>query len=493
MKKLILLFLFFYAVVANAQIGRVGINTSTPLAILHVKDSSVLFSGVGFNIPSTPGDPPVSGGGIRMMWYPAKAAFRVGAASTNEWDKINIGDYSFASGLGTVASGISTTAIGRATSATGYNATAIGSSSTAAGDYSIAIGLVANASGRYSLALGGSTIASGESSTTMGYSSLASGTYSTALGLGTEASGGISTAIGNHTIASGSTSTAMGSLTTASGTTSLATGSLTTALGITSTAMGNKTVASGQSSFAIGHNVTARAFGSLALGQFNDSIASSSKTVWTDSDPVFIIGNGTSDVDRKNAITILKNGRTGINTSTPLAGLHIVAVDNTFDQSIRLESALGPSSFCNILYDGSLKFRTSDPTANYQWRDNTSNTIMQLTSAGNLSIDGVLTQSSDIRLKKNIAPLENSLSKIMRLSGYQYNWIDASRGNALQSGVLAQEVEKQMPELVMTDGEGDKAVNYNGLIPYLIESVKELNKKIEELKKENELLRAKKQ
>lgn len=436
MKKLILLFLSFYAIIANAQIGNVGINTNTPLAMLHVKDSSVLFSG-GASLPLTPGEPAVSGGGIRMMWYPAKAAFRVGRVNSDQWDKDNVGPSSFGSGNSTIASGLTSTAMGEA--------------------------------------------------------SVASGSFSTAMGSLNVASGNVSTAMGRFTTASGSNSSSMGISTTASGNTSLATGSLTIASGAVSTAMGNITTASGQFSFAIGNNVTAKAFGALALGQFNDSIASSSPTTWIATDPVFIIGNGTNNTSRSNAITILKNGKTGINTATPLAGLHIVAIDNSFDQSIRLESVLGPSSFCNILYDGSLKFRTSDATATYQWRDNTSNTRMTLTSAGNLSIDGVLTQNSDIRLKKNIAPLENSLSKILRLSGYKYNWIDANRGNALQSGVLAQEVEKQMPELVMTDGEGDKAVNYNGLIPYLIESVKELNKKIEELKKENELLRAKKQ
>jgi hypothetical protein len=49
-----------------------------------------------------------------------------------------------------------------------------------------------------------------------------------------------------------------------------------------------------------------------------------------------------------------------------------------------------------------------------------------------------------------------------------------------------------MPELVISDAEGDKAVNYNGLIPYLIESVKELKQQIQELKKENEILKARK-
>lgn len=54
--------------VSFSQTGKVGINTNTPVAMLHVKDSSVVFTGeVNF---STPGNPPVSGGGARMMWYP---------------------------------------------------------------------------------------------------------------------------------------------------------------------------------------------------------------------------------------------------------------------------------------------------------------------------------------------------------------------------------------------------------------------------------------
>ncbi|MEQ1625679.1 MAG: tail fiber domain-containing protein [Sediminibacterium sp.] len=401
MKKL--LFLFFlctYAILVNAQIGNVGINTKTPLALLHVNDS-------------------------------------------------NLGDYSFASGLGT------------------------------------------GASGDFSVAMGDGNVASGANSTAIGGGTIASGTASTAIGNLTTASGFVSTAMGNSTTASGENSTALGSSNTASGQTATAMGFGNISSGFHSMAMGSGTFSTGAHTTSMGLITTARAHGSLTIGQFNDSIINSSPTLWVATDPVFIIGNGSSIFNRSNAITVLKNSKTGINTSTPLAALHIVALDNSFDQSIRLESTLGPTSFCNLLYDGSLKFRTSDATATYQWRDNTNNTRMNLSSSGNLFIDGVLTQSSDIRLKKNLAPLQNSLDKIALLNGYQYNWIDASRGNALQSGVLAQEVEKQMPELVTTDAEGDKAVNYNGLIPYLIESVKELKQQIQELKKENEILKAK--
>lgn len=109
---------------------------------------------------------------------------------------------------------------------------------------------------------------------------------------------------------------------------------------------------------------------------------------------------------------------------------------------------------------------------------------MSLDSLGNMTILGTLTQSSDARLKKDIMPLRNSLNKIMSLGGYQYHWLNAARNEVVQTGVLAQEVEAQMPELVKSDEDGMKSVNYSGLIPYLVEAVKELKKENEILKEE---------
>lgn len=73
MKKFTGMLMLFASLTANAQ---VGIGTTTPLARLHVTDSSVLFSVAG-DIPTTPGNPPICGPGRRMMWYPDKSAFRV--------------------------------------------------------------------------------------------------------------------------------------------------------------------------------------------------------------------------------------------------------------------------------------------------------------------------------------------------------------------------------------------------------------------------------
>ena len=101
-----------------AQTGKVGINTLTPQAMLHVKDSNVLFTGVT-PLPGQAGLPPASGPGVRMMWYPNKAAFRVGRVTGNNWDKDSIGHYSFAAGYNSIAKGLYGIALGYYTSANG--------------------------------------------------------------------------------------------------------------------------------------------------------------------------------------------------------------------------------------------------------------------------------------------------------------------------------------------------------------------------------------
>ena len=93
---------------------------------------------------------------------------------------------------------------------------------------------------------------------------------------------------------------------------------------------------------------------------------------------------------------------------------------------------------------------------------------------GNGYLNGNLIQTSDRRLKKDFVSLTHSLSNIYQLSGYHYKWIEASRSQDLQTGLIAQEVQKIFPELVQTDEKGFLSVNYIGLIPHLIESVKEL-------------------
>jgi trimeric autotransporter adhesin len=146
---------------------------------------------------------PVEGPGVRMMWYPSKAAFRVGLVTGTNWNDANIGAYSLATGINTTASGHLSTAMGDYSTASGDYSTAMGTGTTASGDYSTAMGSSNQASGRTSTAMGSGTTASGETSTAMGSSTTASGDYSTAMGSATTASGPHSTAMGRHASTAG--------------------------------------------------------------------------------------------------------------------------------------------------------------------------------------------------------------------------------------------------------------------------------------------------
>lgn len=97
--------------------------------------------------------------------------------------------------------------------------------------------------------------------------------------------------------------------------------------------------------------------------------------------------------------------------------------------------------------------------------------------------------SSDKTLKENLKPIDNSLEKLLKISGYSFDWKNVAseyRGyEHLQGsdvGVIAQEVEAIIPEAVQTREDGIKAVNYQKIIPLLIESIKELKNEINELK-----------
>jgi len=249
--------------------------------------------GVVFKGTYDSGTIPATGAGTRMMWYPRKAAFRAGWVSGEEWDDANIGVSSTAMGQSTTASGSSSTAMGLGTTASGHNSTAMGYGSGASGAHSTAMGYATTASGTYSTAMGYRTTANIDGSTAIGYNATASGLSSTAMGTGTTASGDYSTALGQGTHASGNVSTAMGHSTTASGT--------------YSTAMGVFT--------------KAKAFASVAIGRYNDS--SGTADSWVNTDPLFVIGNGTSSNARSNAMTVLKDGKVGIGTISPLTRLHV--------------------------------------------------------------------------------------------------------------------------------------------------------------------------
>ncbi|HET7038509.1 MAG TPA: tail fiber domain-containing protein [Gemmatimonadales bacterium] len=134
---------------------------------------------------------PVTGGGVRFMWYPGKAAVRAGRVVSTEWDDANVGDHSTAFGYGTTASGVMGTALGYLTVANGGYGTATGGRTVAAGLYSTATGQASVANGYASLAANNVTTADGY--------------YSTAMGENTVAQARASLVIGRYNVPSGST------------------------------------------------------------------------------------------------------------------------------------------------------------------------------------------------------------------------------------------------------------------------------------------------
>ena len=115
-------------------------------------------------------------------------------------------------------------------------------------------------------------------------------------------------------------------------------------------------------------------------------------------------------------------------------------------------------------------------------------TLFTIFDNGNATLAGTLTQLSDARLKKNIVPITSALNSLNKLNAYTYNWIDKNKDSKQQIGVLAQEIQKVYPQLVNEDEQGNLSVNYMGLTPILLQSIKELSKKSDDLQKQiNEL------
>jgi hypothetical protein len=114
----------------------------------------------------------------------------------------------------------------------------------------------------------------------------------------------------------------------------------------------------------------------------------------------------------------------------------------------------------------------------------------KLTVIGSVfATDGFYPQS-DAKFKKDVETIKSSLSVIEQLRGVSYKWKtdeykEKEFSEGTHYGVIAQEIEQVLPDIVKTDDEGNKAVNYTELIPVLIEAIKELKADIETLKAKN--------
>jgi hypothetical protein len=113
--------------------------------------------------------------------------------------------------------------------------------------------------------------------------------------------------------------------------------------------------------------------------------------------------------------------------------------------------------------------------------------------AGTPTTDGLIRATNDViayfgsdrRLKENISPITNPIEKINKIGGYEYDWIHMEgihENEGHDIGVIAQEIQEVLPEIVTRRENGYLAVKYERIVALLIECVKEQQTQIDELK-----------
>ena len=218
--------------------------------------------------------------------------------------------------------------------------------------------------------------------------------------------------------ASGSRAIAMGGYTTASGDFTTSMGRYTTASGNRATAMGERTTASGIWSTAMGYYTTTSGLASTAMGYYT-----------TASDYASTV------IGQYNSSGSSATSASSFSTSAPA-----FVIGNGADSSNK-------SDAFKVMFNG------------------------DTTVSNDLTVSGDVVISSDARLKSNIVSLGATLSKLLLIDGKSYE-----KDGKQRIGVLAQEIQEVFPELVSEDDNEMLAVNYQGLVPVLINALKEQDK-----------------
>lgn len=347
----------------------------------------------------------------------------------------NSGSISSAIGFQTISSGNRSTAMGNQTISSGASSTAMGSFSVASGYRSTAMGDAVRANGTYSTAMGYKTTANGQGSTAMGYETTASGINATAMGRSSTASGTDSAAIGHANVASGATSIALGLGSHALGNSAFAMGESTAATGSGAIAMGFEVVSSGENAVALGDNSTALGNGTKAIGKSSTSL--------------------------------------GFNTRANDFGSTVIGQYNALGRETTIDSlAFNAENTAFVVGNGTSITATSDAFSVLFNGD---------TNVGHdLTVEGDVVVNSDRRLKANIISLGSTLAKLLNIDGKSYT-IKKDPQQKKKIGLLAQDIKKEFPELVSEAADGILSINYQGLVPVLINAIKEQEKRIQRL------------
>jgi len=314
-----------------------------------------------------------------------------------------------------------------------------------------------------SLAIGEGARASGPQSFSQGYFSNATGYYSFARGFAASANGDHSMAFGQNMTVNGLRGIGMGENINSDGDWSFT--------------YGNNNTVTGDFSGSFGQNLSARPYNAFVIGRFNDSVIGSSNNSWVAADPLFIIGNGSSNFARSNAVTVLKSGNFGISNGNPTALLH---VGNSQGARIRFGTFESFEDFgANTIGASGSILPTQDNIYSLGSGSNRWTTVFATNGAIN---------TSDRRDKRNIQKLEYGIEALMQLRPVRFEWISDLAGDGAKLGLIAQEVEAVIPEVVKkyemqkideATGTMQKValsrmgIYYSDLIPVLIQAIQD--------------------
>ncbi len=272
------------------------------------------------------------------------------------------------------------------------------------------------------------------------------------------------------------------------------------------------------------------AFTSTQIPTTTSQLTNNSGFLTSLSGAVLTTGNQTVAGIKTFSNDLVASSDIGIGTASPISQLHIRRTSSP-GPIIQLENAAGGSgadtlirfgdSSENYSYsvgsdDSANSFRISYNGTSYNGAVPGTNDFLILDTSGNAQIpngdlkvslgsiavgnisnsatdgridasnDVVAFSTSDIRLKDNIKTIDKALDKVNSIQGIEFDWIEkeevhGNKGHDI--GVIAQEIEKILPDVVTTRDSGYKAVKYEKIVPLLIEAIKELTNEVNELKR----------
>jgi len=408
------------------------------------------------------------------------------------------GDRSFALGDGNTASGINSVASGNITTASNFASVAFGYDTTASGATSMAIGALTTASGSNSFAANGNSRATGQDSSSFGQETLASGNQSFSIGYKTTASGDSafcgggegSSATNTNSFAFGADVDVTAAHSAGFGRTHDISGVEHLVGGLSNTISGGANLVGGSINTLAGSpegllmcgasnsNLSGAGDYSLIVGQSNQcQFGDWSFTGGKDSDNFsnFGIAYG-SGATASKANTNFAFGE-GVTTPTNAtaandANQFVVGKYNSYSDGRIHRFSVGNgtsdlSRFTAFCVDNSSRVGIKDPTPSYE-----------LDVTGTIRATGNVIAFSDERVKENIKTIDSALDKVNNLRGVEFNKIGEEKKSI---GVIAQEIEKILPEVVETDDKGMKSVAYGNIVGVLIEAVKEQQAQINQL------------